>query len=71
MSNARGLAEARAEFGRDGFVVVATVIASELVRELREALLKTERDLDITGRDTDFEGRQTIRIYNLLAHGQT
>ncbi len=72
MTNERSLlAEALSEFERDGFVVFENVIESELVSELREALLKTERDLDITGRDTDFEGRQTIRIYNLLAHGQT
>ncbi len=62
MAYTRGLAEALADFDRDGFVVLENVIESELVSELREALLKTERDLDITGRDTDFEGRQTIRI---------
>jgi ectoine hydroxylase-related dioxygenase (phytanoyl-CoA dioxygenase family) len=64
------LANALARFDRDGFVVLEHVIEPELVGELREALVKTERDLGITGRDTDFEGRQTIRIYNLLAHGE-
>jgi ectoine hydroxylase-related dioxygenase (phytanoyl-CoA dioxygenase family) len=58
------------DFDRDGFVVLENVIDADLVEELKEALLKTEHDLNITGRDTDFEGRQTIRIYNLLAHGE-
>jgi len=58
------------DFDRDGFVVLENVIDTDLVEELKEALLKTEHDLNITGRDTDFEGRQTIRIYNLLAHGE-
>jgi ectoine hydroxylase-related dioxygenase (phytanoyl-CoA dioxygenase family) len=61
---------ALADFDRDGFVVLENVIEPELIEELKEALLRTEHELGITGRDTDFEGRQTIRIYNLLAHGE-
>lgn len=60
---------ALARFERDGYVVFENVIAADLRAELIEALLKVEHDQGITGRDTDFEGRQTIRIYNLLAHG--
>jgi ectoine hydroxylase-related dioxygenase (phytanoyl-CoA dioxygenase family) len=69
-TNSNDMAKALADFDRDGFVVLNNVIESELISELTEALLKTEHDLNITGRDTDFEGRQTIRIYNLLAHGE-
>jgi hypothetical protein len=58
------------DFDRDGFVVFENVIEPELVAELKAALLKTEAETGITGRDTDFEGKQTIRIYNLLAHGE-
>ena len=65
------MTKALQDFDRDGFVVLENVIDTDLVGELKEALLKTEHDLNITGRDTDFEGRQTIRIYNLLAHGQS
>ena len=65
-THAGEITEALSNFDRDGFVVFENVIEPEL----KEALLKTERDLNITGRDTDFEGRQTIRIYNLLAHGE-
>ena len=71
MTTERDLEKAPAKFDHDGFVVLENAIESALVSELKEALLKTERDLGLTGRDTDFEGRQTIRIYNLLAHGQT
>lgn len=67
---ASDLAQALADFDRDGFVVLENVIEPDVVSGLKEALLKTERDHNIRGRDTDFEGRQTIRIYNLLAHGE-
>ena len=62
--------KAHKDFERDGFVVLENVIDASLISELKEALLKAEHDLNITGRDTDFEGRQTIRIYNLLANGE-
>lgn len=60
-----------ADFDRDGYVVMENVIEADLVEELIDALLRVEHALGITGRDTDFEGRQTIRIYNLLAHGES
>ena len=52
-THAGEITEALSNFDRDGFVVFENVIEPEL----KEALLKTERDLNITGRDTDFEGR--------------
>ncbi len=63
------LTKSLADFDRDGYVVLENVIAPDLIAELKDALLKTELELGVTGRDTDFEGRQTIRLYNLLAHG--
>jgi len=69
-SSIDNMATALADFDRDGYVVFENVIEASLISELKEALLKTEHDLNITGRDTDFEGRKTIRIYNLLAHGE-
>jgi ectoine hydroxylase-related dioxygenase (phytanoyl-CoA dioxygenase family) len=62
--------KALADFDRDGYVVFENAIESDLLDELTEALLKAEQDQGITGRDTDFEGRQTIRIYNLLNCGE-
>ena len=67
----RDLAQDLARFEEDGFVVLESVIAPDLVAEIRDALIRTETDNDIGFRDTRFEGRRTIRIYNLLAHGST
>jgi len=58
-------------FERDGFVVFENVIEKDLVEEIREGLLRVERDNHIGFRETDFEGKKTVRIYNLLAHGPT
>jgi len=69
--NSDNMTKALADFDRDGYVVFENVIEHDLISELKEALLKTEHDYNITGRDTDFEGRKTIRIYNLLVHGET
>ena len=62
-------------FDRDGFRIFENVIDPDLIEEIRNALIKTENDndidIDIGYRDTKFEGNRTIRIYNLLAHGET
>lgn len=71
VNNAEDMKAALVDFERDGFVVLENVIEPALVSELKEALLKTEHDLNISGAETDFEGRQTIRIYNLLAYGES
>lgn len=69
-THAGELTEALSNFGRDGFVVFENAIELGFISELKEALHKTERELNIAGRDTDFKGHQTIRIYNRLAHGE-
>lgn len=69
--NSDDMTKALVDFDRDGYVLFENVIEPDLISELKEALLKTEHDNNITGRDTDFEGRKTIRIYNLLVHGET
>ncbi len=60
-----------ADFERDGYVIFENVIEPDLVAEIKDALLRVERDNDMGFRDTDFEGKRTVRIYNLLAHGPT
>ena len=54
---------------RDGFTIVENAIEPALVDALCEALSRLERDLDARPADNAFEGRNTVRIYNLLAHG--
>lgn len=52
-----------------GYTVVEDAIEPELVDELAGMLQRLERDLKIVPADNDFEGQQTVRIYNLLVHG--
>ncbi|MCC5953977.1 MAG: phytanoyl-CoA dioxygenase family protein [Acidimicrobiia bacterium] len=70
-----GLDEARvaaalADIAEQGYTVLSDVIASSLMDEILEELRRLEVDLGITEASNDFEGRQTRRIYNLLAHGE-
>ncbi len=68
---ARRLAQDLEKFDKDGFLVLESVIDSDLTAEIQNALIKTEEDNHIGFRKTRFEGKRTIRIYNLLAHGET
>jgi ectoine hydroxylase-related dioxygenase (phytanoyl-CoA dioxygenase family) len=52
-----------------GFTVVDDAIEPDLVDELTDTLDRLERDLGAVPADNGFEGRQTVRIYNLLVHG--
>ena len=67
----RNLGKDLKAFDRDGFRIFENVIDLDLIEEIRNALIKTENDNVIGFRDTKFEGKRTIRIYNLLAHGET
>ncbi|WP_334144896.1 phytanoyl-CoA dioxygenase family protein [Rhabdothermincola sp.] len=53
----------------DGYTIVEDAIEPDLVDALAEDLLRLERELQVTPADNSFEGRRTIRIYNLLVHG--
>src|ERR1700722_16772966 len=54
---------------RDGFTVVENAIAPALIDGLSGALSRLERELDAKPSANGFEGRNTVRIYNLPAHG--
>jgi ectoine hydroxylase-related dioxygenase (phytanoyl-CoA dioxygenase family) len=54
---------------RDGFTVVENAIEPALIDGLSGALSRLERELDAKPSANGFEGRNTVRIYNLLAHG--
>jgi ectoine hydroxylase-related dioxygenase (phytanoyl-CoA dioxygenase family) len=56
------------EIAERGYTIVPDAIEADLVGELNEALDRLERDLGVVPADNGFEGRSTIRIYNLLAH---
>ena len=52
-----------------GYTIVEDAIEVDLLDELTEALHRLEVDLGIVPASNDFEGSQTVRIYNLLVHG--
>jgi ectoine hydroxylase-related dioxygenase (phytanoyl-CoA dioxygenase family) len=54
---------------RDGFTIVEDAIAPDLVDALAGALARLERELGAKPAGNGFEGRHTVRIYNLLAYG--
>ena len=53
-----------------GYSIVEDAIEVELLGELTEELHRVEVDLGIVPAANDFEGSQTVRIYNLLVHGK-
>jgi len=53
-----------------GYTVVADAIELDLLDALTDDLARLERDLGVTPSDNDFEGRHTVRIYNLLARSE-
>jgi ectoine hydroxylase-related dioxygenase (phytanoyl-CoA dioxygenase family) len=54
---------------RDGYTILERVIEPDVVDALAADLVRLERALDVRPADNDFEGRRTVRVYNLLAHG--
>jgi ectoine hydroxylase-related dioxygenase (phytanoyl-CoA dioxygenase family) len=52
---------------RDGYTIVENAVAPELIDALSDALVRLERDLGVRPAQNAFEGRNTVRIYNLLA----
>ena len=52
-----------------GYTIVPDAIETDLLDQLLEDLERLEVELGIVPARNDFEGSQTVRIYNLLAHG--
>lgn len=53
-----------------GYTIIENAIEPDLVDALSETLLRLERELKIVPAMNGFEGHNTVRIYNLLAHGK-
>ncbi len=70
MLTAQQLDEHVARIERDGYTIVEDAIEPDFVDALNEDLLRLERELGIRPHRNDFEGAQTVRIYNLLARGK-
>ena len=54
---------------RDGYTIVEAAIEPDLLDALALTLDRLERDLAAKPSGNAFEGERTVRIYNLLAHG--
>jgi ectoine hydroxylase-related dioxygenase (phytanoyl-CoA dioxygenase family) len=54
----------------EGYTIVEDAIEPDLVDALNDELLRLEDTLGIVPAGNDFEGRDTVRIYNLLVHGE-
>lgn len=63
-------AELVAAVQQDGFAIIEDAFPADLADELRDDLDRLERELGTVPSDNDFEGTKTLRIYNLLAHGE-
>jgi len=55
---------------RDGYTIVEDAIDADLVAALTDDLARLEAELDIQPSPNSFEGANTLRVYNLLAHGE-
>ncbi|HIF93017.1 MAG: phytanoyl-CoA dioxygenase family protein [Myxococcales bacterium] len=64
------LAKALHEIEEQGYTIIADAIPQDLIDSVQENVLRIERDQEIVPSENDFEGHKTIRIYNLLAHGE-
>ncbi|HEX4905320.1 MAG TPA: phytanoyl-CoA dioxygenase family protein [Acidimicrobiales bacterium] len=62
--------EHAARIARDGYTIVPDAIEADLVDALHDDLLRLERELGIVPANNAFEGSKTVRIYNLLVHGE-
>jgi ectoine hydroxylase-related dioxygenase (phytanoyl-CoA dioxygenase family) len=59
-----------ARIAEQGYTVIEDAIEPELVDAINEDLLRLERELGVVPATNAFEGSHTVRIYNLLAHGE-
>ena len=68
--SAATVANHAAQVAESGYTVLEGVIEEDLVDAIGDDLLRLERDLGIVPADNVFEGLRTVRIYNLLVHGE-
>jgi ectoine hydroxylase-related dioxygenase (phytanoyl-CoA dioxygenase family) len=54
----------------DGYTIIENAIEADLVDALADDLLRLEREHDVKPAGNSFEGANTVRIYNLLVHGE-
>jgi len=55
----------------DGYCILENVIEDDLIKEVRESVVRLETELDVQPRGNRAEGYATKRMYNLLAKDRT
>jgi ectoine hydroxylase-related dioxygenase (phytanoyl-CoA dioxygenase family) len=55
---------------RDGYTIVEDALEPEFVAELQDGILRLHERLAIRPARNPFEGSKTLRVYNLLVHGE-
>jgi ectoine hydroxylase-related dioxygenase (phytanoyl-CoA dioxygenase family) len=68
--DAATLADHAERIRRDGYTVLEDAVDTRLVDELASDLARLEHELAVTPAMNSFEGSRTLRVYNLLAHGE-
>ena len=58
------------EIAERGYTILEGVIAPDLADALLADLDRLHRDLAVQPADNSFEGHHTLRVYNLLVHGE-
>ncbi len=58
------------QIAEQGYTIVEDAIEADLLDELTDELHRLEVELGIVPAANDFEGSATVRIYNLLVHGE-
>ena len=67
----KSVQEHLAEVVDKGWTVIEDAVEPRLIDDLCADLEQLERDLRVEPAANSFEGRRTLRVYNLLAHGGT
>jgi ectoine hydroxylase-related dioxygenase (phytanoyl-CoA dioxygenase family) len=68
--DAATVAEHLDRISRDGYTIVEDAIEPDFLDAMVDDLARLERELQITPAPNNFEGVNTLRVYNLLAHGE-
>ncbi len=58
------------EIAERGWTIIEDAIEPDFIDTLTVDLARMERELDVQPADNSFEGRKTLRVYNLLARGE-
>jgi ectoine hydroxylase-related dioxygenase (phytanoyl-CoA dioxygenase family) len=59
------------EIEEQGYTILEGVLLPDFADEISAELARVEQETKVAPSKNDFEGRDTLRVYNLLVHGKT